>query len=50
MAKIQIHLSTAQLEGNIYHFNYTNYYLFNANLQVSVKYTIHFLGYKTLKS
>jgi len=29
--KIQIHLSATQLERNIYHFNYTNYYLFNAN-------------------
>ena len=30
-AKIQIHLNKAQLDRNIYHFNYTNYYLFNAN-------------------
>jgi len=30
-AKIKIHLNTTQLDRNVYHFNYTNYYLFNTN-------------------
>jgi len=30
-AKIPIHLNTIQINRNIFHFNHTNYYLFNVN-------------------